>query len=252
MPRRPKPKPSGNALVPIDGKRVRDALSDQGLSNREAGRRIAKRLYGREEKPGDAESIAVRLNNVLKGQGTCERDLRRVLAMVLDFPETWLSGEDDRLPYATYMTGGGGQTDAGPMPNRRQLATHRFNSAIAARLNRIRRSEGSQASSAYSVCLSQLIDPTTWRRSMLRLSPAATAEDVAKATPILARKGFTESAAESEAREHLVKAFLYILRPWIDGRLEIDEDYLVAVAMGLEKLADMKKQESQEPLKQEG
>lgn len=238
--------------VPISGDRVKWGLAARNLSQREAGRRIAARFRGAGVTRNDENSVAMSILKIVRGQSRkCDPDLRKALAQLLDLPVRWLSGERNRLPHTfdnrpqltgpftdngqfeyqrlkafVSITERKGRVDAEDesRPNRRQIAEYRFWKVIDPLLER-RAITDSHWAMAVMTCLKELVDPAWWR---LKTSLPATGradqdkdQDYEETLFPAWRKG-AESAEESEAREALMKAFRYILKPWISGRADLD------------------------------
>lgn len=252
---------SGERRVPIDGDRVKWGLHLQRLSQREAGRRIAARFYGANVTAKDENAVAMSILKIVRGESRrCAPLLRRNLAQLLDLPVRWLSGERDRLPH-TYdhvprlvgpfthegqlayqrsraifaIAERGARVDAevGPRPNRRQIAEYRFWKLIDPLLERSAGTD-SQIAIAMMICLKDLVDPSWWR--LQTTGPGAWTDRDWQETMLPAHRKEPESGEESEAREALLKAFRYILKPWIEGRADLDLGKLAKIA-GLEGIA---------------
>jgi hypothetical protein len=242
--------------VPVDGDRVKRGLAASGLSQREAGRRVARALRGAEVKPADGESVAMTIRNIVCGQTrSCERVTRKALARTLDLPVRWLSGELEHLPhtfdvpvyiaersaskgqaeYRQWKAGVAAQesawravlsasaTHADPgqqNPNRRQIAEYHFWKEVDPAFERLAASESEEAK-RLALCLKWLVDPSWWRPRALRFGSNPTQSDTQETLPSHLRHDL-ESEEESEAREALMTAFRYILKPFMAQRAALD------------------------------
>jgi hypothetical protein len=253
---------SAERYVPINGDRVKWGLHAQRLSQREAGRRIAARLYGAGATPKDENAVAMSILKIVQGESRrCALLLRRNLAQLLDLPVRWLSGESAQLPHTydhvPHMAGpfthegqvayqrtraivsimerhGRVDGELGSKPNRRQIAEYRFWKLIDPVLER-RAATDARVATVVMTCLKDLVDPSWWRLQATVPTSGWTAQDH-EGILLPAHRKEAESVEESEAREALMKAFSYILKPWIAGRADLDVGKLAKIA-GLEGIA---------------
>jgi hypothetical protein len=240
--------------VPIDGDRVKWGLHARGLTQREAGRSMAGRHFGETVTRQEENAFAMSILKIVRGKSRrCAKDFRKQLAKTLDLPVRWLSGQMARLPHTfdvpVYVAGrsthkgqaeyrrwkaslavhesvwrslvtdtaaGGGQQ----MPDRRQIAEYHFWREVDPALERLAESASDEAT-RLAVCLKWLVDPSWWRPRALRFGSKPTQSDTQETLPSHLRHDL-ESEEESEAREALMTAFRYILKPFMAQRAALD------------------------------
>jgi hypothetical protein len=207
--------PYAKDLVPIDSERLSCALDYRGKGHRELGRLVARKWYGVGVTAKEEKAQAVRVDKILsraprRPLGRCQAELRKAIAQILRYPEDWLSGERSELPGAFYSW----DYDQW-IPSRTQLAQYDYWQAIAAALTRdfpsAARGDGVSPSCLDVLTGGWLCEPRWWTHVLFE-SPADSA--------------FVETDDQAEAREHLVRAFKLILRPWLRGESALNHQGL--------------------------
>jgi len=204
------------SLVPIEVARLRVAY-DRFRAHKDPGltwHQLAERLGLRHQ------TLMAILNS--RGPRKCQRRLRDQLALTLDVPADWLSGEAPRLGYVPKetvfdLTGGGSTwiTDRDDAPTVVQIARNQFLSRVHEAA--LRDFGDSNLSSAVMSAATVLVVPIPWKLSLLRLAPREARKDA----PI------PDTYRSPAGAVHLADAFTTLLEPWFDGERGLHLEGLV-------------------------
>ncbi len=223
-----------DALVPINGLRVRAAIEWQGLSINAAAHKLRVSQQT--------------LDSIVRGKTKrCYQLLRDQLADLLGRPAEWLGGETDLQPALTSWlpvpnlgyepplwvdenmriirpSPEGGYTHATELPPRYQLAAHDLSTQIIKAWKRDIGQENTEAEAAFkrlavgrwkqnpwdraAMLISRLISVFWWRRAFLK-NPKV-----------------SDQATDDEFAVSAAGALDTILQPWIKGKQELDYQWL--------------------------